>query len=390
MNILLVSYEYPPLGGGGGVFVRDLVVELEKRAKVTLLTSWANGLEREECHGNLRIVRVPVMMRDARATASLPSMLSFFPSSLVSGRKLLRQESFDIVHSVFAVPTGPSGLLLARYAKLPHVLSVLGGDLYDPSKKLSPHRTPGLRHAVKWVIHGSDSVVAESNDVAGWARTHYGAPEVELVPLSVSRPEFSPIDRDSLPFSLDSDSVILIAVGRLIPRKNLSTLLDVFATLDAARARLVLVGEGPELPDLQQQAQRLGIASRVHFAGFVSDIEKFQLLSAADVYVSTALHEGFGIVFLEAMACGLPVVAFDSGGQRDFLDDEFSCLPKLGDGDAMSEDLHRLISDPARRTEMGNTASLRAGDFSPQRLAERFVEIYERVLTQRDKGEPTV
>ena len=173
-HVLFVSYEYPPLGGGGGVMFRDLAEEIAKTVEVTVLTSRAGGLPFQERHGRLDIIRVPVLLRNAQAVASLPSMLSFFPSSHREGRRRLRATPFDLIHSSFAVPSGPSSVLLARRFGLPHVLSIHGGDIWDPSRGLSPHRVPLLKQTVRWVLRSCDRVVAQSRDTVQRAESIYG------------------------------------------------------------------------------------------------------------------------------------------------------------------------------------------------------------------------
>src|SRR5690606_38872442 len=122
-------------------------------------------------------------------------------------------------------------------------------------------------------------------------------------------------ERDAYGFV--ADDLLLISIGRLIDRKRFDRLIAVLAGLRDHRARLVLVGDGPREQELRNAARRLGVANRVHLVGAVDEKTKFDLLSISDVYVSTSEHEGFGLVFLEAMASGLPIVRYERGGQRD-------------------------------------------------------------------------
>lgn len=377
-RVLVVSYEYPPLGGGGGVIFRDLARELARRIEVTVLTSGRRGLATHEREDALEIVRTPVWLRNAEATASLPSMLSFFPSSLRSGARLLRSRPYDLVHTSFAVPSGPSALLLARRFGLPHVLSIHGGDVWDPSKRLSPHRTPLLKQAVRQVLQRSDRVVAQSRDTARRAREIYGEREIDVVPLAVERPRFEPRPRSAL--GLDPDAPVLVTVGRLIARKGLPELLDVVAGLPAPRPQLVVVGEGPLRGALEARVREAGITDRVLFTGFVPEERKWQLLEAADLYVSTTHHEGFGIVFLEALACGLPVVTYDRGGQTDFLDDAVARLVPAGDAEGVRAAVAELLAAPGRVREMGERARAVAADFTIERMAERYLALYAACL----------
>jgi glycosyltransferase involved in cell wall biosynthesis len=383
-RVLIVTYEYPPLGGGGGVIFRNLAEELARSLEVTVLTSGRPGLARRERHGNLDIVRAPVARRVADSTASHASMLSFFPSSLYAGVRLLRERRFDLVHTSFAIPSGPSGLLLARLFRLPHVLSLHGGDLYDPSKALSPHRTPLLKQTVRLIIHRSDRVVAQSSDTRERACTIYGERQVDCVPLAVRRPSFDRVPRTALGLDLEEDQFVLVTVGRLIPRKGLDQLIGIVSQLDDPRFRLVVVGEGPEREALEAKAR--GAAGAVRFAGFVSEERKWQILAASDLYVSTSLHEGFGIVFLEAMVNGLPVVCYDCGGQVDFVSDEVGRLVPIGEAKQFRDEILSLAENQGLRARLGEAARLRAAAYSVQAYARRYREIYGECLRKRAAG----
>jgi glycosyltransferase involved in cell wall biosynthesis len=380
LRVLIVTYEYPPLGGGGGVIFRDFAEELSRSIEVTVLTSGRKGLAPREVDGNLEVLRVPVVMRDAEATASLPSMLSFFPSSLRVGRRLLRGRSFDLVHSSFAVPSGPSGLLLARHFHLPHLLSLHGGDVYDPSKRLSPHRTPGLKQTVRWVIHGSDRVVAQSSDTLRRAVEFYGEREIDCIPLAAQATAFEAVPRAALGLDLSDDDIVLVTVGRIIKRKGLEQLLEIASELDDPRFKIVIVGEGPERAALDAQAEELDIAQAVRFAGFVSEERKWQILAASDLYVSTSLHEGFGIVFLEAMMVGLPVLCYDRGGQVDFVSDDVGRLLPVGDTGRFRDEIRALGANPEQRAGLGASAKRLAAEYSIGRYAERYMDIYRDCL----------
>ena len=103
------------------------------------------GLPAESMDQGVRVIRVPVLSRRDQATASLVSMMAYIPMAIKAGKKLLKTERFDIINTHFVLPTGPVGDTLSRVAGIPNVLSLMGGDIYDPSKFTSPHRHPLLR-----------------------------------------------------------------------------------------------------------------------------------------------------------------------------------------------------------------------------------------------------
>jgi len=346
MNILLVCYEYPPLGGGGGVAVQNIARRLARRHRVHVLTSAGPGLaDDESVEGrDLTIFRSWTFARNARATASIPSMLCFFPFGIRRGRRLLRTCTYDVINTWFAIPSGPTGTYLAAAAKRPHVLTLVGGDVYDPSKWYSPHHNPVLKNAVKCVLRGADSHLAISHDVADRTREFYDFDRpIETIPLGVDRPVFPPSTAGQL--GLDDDKLYVVTVGRLVRRKDHETVFRALA-LQGERMHLIVLGDGPLLEPLQSLAADLGLSGRVHFRGFVPEEEKFQILSHADIFALASQHEGFGLVYLEAMHCGLPVIATTTGGQKDFLvDEQTGVLVNVGDVDAVAEALSRLAEN---------------------------------------------
>jgi glycosyltransferase involved in cell wall biosynthesis len=380
MRILFCNYEYPPLGGGGGVVNAALAEALARRHEVTVLTSRALGLPAESVSGGVRIVRTPVFFRRRYAAANLPSMFAYLVTGTLGGRRLVRRMPFDIVNTHFALPTGPVGQRVAAAGGVPNVLSVHGGDLFDPSKASSAHRHAPLRAAVRHLALSADAVVAQSRDTEANLRRYF-APEVEaaVIPLGISRPPEVNASREQ--YGLDAEDVLLVTVGRMVRRKALDQLLEVLSRLPDERVKLLLLGSGPLEPMLRRQAARLGVERRVRFMGRVADQAKFELLSVADLYVSTSQHEGFGLVFLEAMAAGLPVVSYDRGGHLDFLEDgRTGHLVRLNDRDAFTARCGGLISNSALAARLGAANRKRAEDFFIDRCAERYEELFASVI----------
>jgi glycosyltransferase involved in cell wall biosynthesis len=382
MRLLIVNYEYPPLGGGGGVATRDIAEALAREGghEVHVLTSGAPGLEPEEVVGGVRLFRAPVPGRDARSTASILSMLAFWPVGVRHGRALLaRERPYDVLNTWFAVPSGPTGVHLARRAGLPHVLTMAGGDIYDPSKWYTPDKNPVLGQAVRWVLRSADAHVAVSSDLARRARELYGFHRpVEVIPLGSEAPDFPPADRAAL--GLAPGLTYVVTVGRLVRRKNLPVLVEAVAALGRPDVHLLVVGDGPEQGALEALARERGLAGRVQFRGFVPQAEKYQLLANADLFALPSLHEAFGLVYLEAMHCGLPVVAAKPGGQEDYLEEGVTgfLLPP-DDREGLTRALRRLVEDPALRARMGAVNRERARGFTATAAARRYAALFERL-----------
>jgi glycosyltransferase involved in cell wall biosynthesis len=381
MKILMLNYEYPPLGGGGGVAHQHIAEELASRHEVTVLTSRGGTLPSFEVVGGVNVHRVDVIGRDSQATASLVSMLSYFPASLNAGQKLINKIKPDLINSHFAIPTGPSAVLLARRNRIPHVLSIHGGDIYDPSKRLSPHRTPGLHRTVRWVLGRADRVAAQSENTADNARRIYGyKKEITIIPLGLKEPVLPRFSRKEL--GLSDDQIALVTVGRLIARKANHQLIEILAGINNPKLVLLLLGEGPERTALAELAKRLGVGNRIIMPGFVSEERKYQYLQAADVFVSTTSHEGFGLMYVEGMFCRLPIVTYDHGGQTDFLKDgRTGFVIPLNDQKAFRQRLEQLIQDLELRKTMEDYNLELSRRFTIEQCASRYEQIFEEMIS---------
>jgi glycosyltransferase involved in cell wall biosynthesis len=181
------------------------------------------------------------------------------------------------------------------------------------------------------------------------------------------------------------DGLLLVAVGRLIPQKGFDLLLRAFAKSEQARknGRLVIVGEGPERAQLVGLAQQLGIADRLLLPGFMTDPTAWY--AHGDIFVLSSRWEGFGHVIVEAMACGLPVIAFDCPyGPADILaGGQAGILVSPENVDALAAAIDELMSASEKRAQLSLGAERVAEWFSQARIARQ----YENVLRSVTRGE---
>ena len=212
--------------------------------------------------------------------------------------------------------------------------------------------------------------------------------EYRLIPPGVDVARFHP-GVEALPELASDGRPVILFVGRLDARKGLSVLLDAFARVLAAgtRARLVVAGKGPMLPECRERAVELGIADSVLFAGFVPADMLPRYYASADAYCSPALGgEAYGIVLLEAMAAGAPVIASDIPGYNEVVrDGATGVLVPPGSEEALAETINGLLSDEGRRRALSIAGRTQAESLSWARIAER-VEDYYRVVLDRAGG----
>lgn len=384
MRILFCNYEYPPLGGGGGVINALLAEELARRHEVTVLTSQGLGLARESSEGGVRVIRVPVFFRRREAVANLASMFAYMVMGDRVGKAHLAEAKYDIINTHFVLPSGPVGDALSRTARLPNVLSVHGGDLFDPSKWISPHRHAILRLWIKSLLKKADHVVGQSEDTLQSLRRFYTTNiATTCIPLGIRRPVSGVAVRED--YRLGKDDIVLVTVGRLVARKGLDQLLTIMSRMEDSHVHLLVMGVGPEEKRLRLQARELGLTRQVHFLGYVEETEKHAILRMSDIYVSTSQHEGFGLVFLEAMACGLPIVCYDRGGQTDFLETKKTgYVVPLNNINSFQVACKKLSEDAILRKETADRNRKRVEDYYIDNCAKQYEEIFKWVLLREN------
>jgi L-malate glycosyltransferase len=387
MNILVINYEYPPIGGGGGVLCKDISEGIAAKGhRITVVTSHYGSLQKSEHLHGVNIFRVPVLMRKTQTVASMASMISFVPMCIWKVQELMKGNTYDLINTQFAIPSGPAGQYISRKYGIPNVLTILGGDIIDPSKFLSPHNTVLLNQTVRKMLFGADRVVAESTDIKRNAQKYYGFDrQVDIVPLGIY-PNVHP-EKSRHALGLPPDKFIFVTIGRLVKRKNLEGLLHIFKDVQkTVPSLLLIIGDGPEKDNIENLAKQLGIGNEIRLLGRISDEEKFQYLSASDVYLSTAIHEGFGIVFLEAMECGLPVISYDRGGQTDFLrEGKTGHLIALGNKGDFALKLKELLNSEPMRTEIRAHNKNYVKEFYIEHVADRFISIFDEVVSSCKK-----
>jgi len=179
------------------------------------------------------------------------------------------------------------------------------------------------------------------------------------------------------PWFSDEDLPVVLGVGRLVDQKDFETLMKSFALLRKEReARLVIFGDGNKREKLEELIVDLDISEYVELPGFTDNPYKY--MANSDVFVNSAIHEGFGNVIIEAMACGCPVVATDCPGAPSELlnHDEYGYLVPVGNPERMAKSVREMLENPTRKKVLYD----RANEFR----FEKVVKEYERILAGRD------
>ena len=354
LNILVLCYEYPPIGGGGGIGAKQYAEAwAEAGHQVTVLTSWDKGLQRREQLRGVELIRVPTFGKKNRATATNLSMLCY----LTFGFAYLTSHFSDfkkveVINTHFSVPTGPLGMAASKLFARPNILTIIGGDIYDPTKRSSPHRSAILRFFNRIFINSATHVVAISSDTKKRAEEHYNIrKEISVINYGFTPPERTNTNRSEL--GLSEQKYYLIAVGRLVKRKGFEYLIESLKDLPT-EIQLLIIGDGPLEQELGNTASRAGVGDRVSLLGYQTRERIWEYLQVSDCFVLSSLHEGLGIVVQEAMCAGLPIVASDNGGQVDLIrNGRNGVLVRPMDSHALSSAIKEIYSHPDTADEMG-------------------------------------
>ena len=360
MKALLLTNDFPPMPGGEATWYARICATVPHDSVVVLAPRFP-GDRAFDASQPYRIVRRRVSVRPhPLARLSQLAILGAHAAALV------RRERITAVH-VAHLYLGPVALVLRRALGVPYVVYLHGGEM-------APYmRWRAIRRIAGNVIRGADRVVVNSD----FTRRHYAAlgvshPRIEVLMPGVDTDRFQP-DLDvravRARYGLNGARLIL-TVGRLVERKGHDVVIRALPGIRRAvgPVRYLIAGAGPEEARLRTLAREVGCADDVVFAGHVDDRDLPLFYAACDVFVmpSRALEqrdgiEGFGIVFLEAGACGKPVVGGRSGGIADaVLDGITGVLVDPRSVDEVTGALTRLLQDRGEAARMGGEGRRRA------------------------------
>jgi glycosyltransferase involved in cell wall biosynthesis len=367
VKILLLCYEYPPVGGGGGRVAAQVAANLALRGhQIRVLTAGMGHLPRRETRDDIEIVR-PRSFRRREDTCTVPEMGLYIATSLLPVLREAHRWRPDIVHAHFAVPTGPVALAARVFTGVPYVLTAHLGDVPGGVPEQTDHLFRLLGPFISPVWRRAHAVTAVSRFVADLASKAYGVQPI-VIPNGVH-----PIAPPEI--EVHSPRRIVMA-GRLSIQKNPVLAVAALALIKEMDWSLDVIGDGPLRSGMQAAARREGIDGRVTLHGWLSHASVAQVMARSDILLMTSLHEGLPMVAIEALQWGLAIVGSQIGGMRDVVEEGKNGFLCELTPSAFAEKLKGLLAEPELLEGMRRASRQKAAEFD----LEKIVSAYESVL----------
>lgn len=379
MRIIFFNYEYPPLGGGAANATAYIFREYAKipELEIDLVTSSVDeNYHLEKIGERIRIHRLPIGKNEKNLHfQSQKDLLVYAWRAFWFSRKLIKGGQYDLSHSFFTVPCGFLSLLLKWQYKLPFVISLRGSDVPGYSERF--RAIYGLlRPLIRLIWSNAASVVSNSQGLKILALKSSPKQEIGVIFNGIAIDEFRPISEGSP----ENGFFTVLCVSRITERKGIKYLIEAVAQLvpKYPNVKLQIAGEGDKLEELEKETRDRDLRDKVEFLGRVAHADLVKIYQGADVFVLPSLNEGMSNTMLEALSSGLPLVATDTGGTKELLNDgENGFIVKMKDADDIADKIEKLILNPDLKKKMGEASRQKAEGMSWEKVAKQYYELYK-------------
>ncbi len=379
MNIVMFTNTYAPMIGGIERSIATFTEDFRHLGHRTLVVTpeFAGAEESDEL-----VCRLPAVKNfyGSEFSVKLP-----FPPAL-SDR--LEEFSPDIVHSHQPFMLGDTALRKARSAGLPLIFT--HHTLYERYTQGLKLEMEGLERAAKAIsvayANCCDLVIAPTQSIADIIRQRGATVPIEVVPTGIEIDYFK--GGDGAAFrernGIGQDEFVVGHLGRLIPAKNISYLAEATARFvqQFPNTRALFTGEGESVQDIERTFRKAGLESRLTLLDALPHNQVAEVYAAMDCFAFASHSDTQGIVIIEAMAAGTPVVALNATGPKDIVEHEQSGLlvPEHAALDEFITALSRLYQDAALRDRLTSGARQRATEFDRIHCAKRMLDVYQRAI----------
>lgn len=377
LNVLVVNYEYPPIGGGAASASRELAQAISKAGhQVMVLTSRTPTRFGAEKDGPVNVRRIGALRR-REDRSNIFEMFSFLIVGLFSINKIVIENNIDGIICFFSVPSGPIGIVANKRLGKPYIVSLRGGDVPGlvPELDILHRLIGGFRRKI---LRQAIAVVANSRDLAKRSVERDLVP-VEIIPNGVDTEFFCPATQSRDHWAIEKE---LLFVGRLHKQKNLSSLIRVLGFAkdrNLFRFRLTIVGDGPERAKLTELVDENKLTSQIKFCGWKDAVAIREKMRESDCLINYSLYEGLPNIVLEAMASSLPVICSDIGPHRELISNGVTgFLLGFNDPKATAAVLSEIIADKENlRRVAGQGREWVVKEFQWSEVAYQYLQLFE-------------
>lgn len=390
MRVLVLSHMYPkPDNEISGIFVHNQVIEtVDKGCKIAVISpirqmpiplgfidrKWQirKTIPKSTVLDGVQIYHPPYMLFP-RAMFYWTSGQLLYRGIRTMVERLHLEMPFDLIHAHTALPDGYAAIMLKKKYRLPVVVTIHGADLQS-----TIHRNNKCKNAVGKVFKEADHIITVSNKLKRIAAANYGCENIITTIPNGIYPYVYKSKRDSV-------QQIMLSVSNLIRSKGIDLNLQAFAALMDRYPALVykIIGNGPDLPRLKKIIKELGIPqNRVYFMGQLSNQEVIRHMSESDIFSLPSWSEGFGVVYLEAMSQGRPVIACKGEGIEDVIKHrENGFLVEARSVDDLVCTIDYLLNNSQQAAIVGESAQRTVLEsYTWEKNAEKTIGVYRQVL----------
>lgn len=370
MKLLVLNYEYTPLGGGAAPVCRQLCELFASRGhSVDVITMGFRGLQRREVLNGVHITRVPAL-RARQATCETHEMLSYVLSALPYVIWRLFTGRYSAIHVHFVIPTGLLAWLATRLKRVPYVITAHGSDIpgYNPDRFNKEHTitTPLLRR----IMGGAACLTTSSQYLCRLIQGTCGDFKVHHIPNGLSVDLLTPKAKED----------ILLMTGRLLHRKGFHVVLEALRGVES-NYEVHIVGDGPERKSLEALASELAIS--VIFHGWLANgaPELKGLYERARIFCLPSQRENASVSLLEGMLAGAAVITSNVSGCPEMIGAAGVTVPPE-DSEALRAALLPLLESPQRCAELGEKARARVlKHFDANQIVDRYLNLLEQAAS---------
>ncbi|MFH1772290.1 MAG: glycosyltransferase family 4 protein [Candidatus Omnitrophota bacterium] len=359
MKILIINHEFPPAGGGAATACASMAKYLVREGvEIEVLTSRLKGYPAIETKDGYSIKRC-LGFRQSLCQGSILEVLFFTIHGFFYFPRRIKNNKPDKVFAFFSLPSGMLGLFIKRKLKIPYYVFLRGFDVPGFYAGKFSFLNKILKPLIKYIWINADKIIANSQSLKELALKTSRKKEINVIPNGVDTEIFFPSGHKK-----DSDKIRLLFVGRLNKQKGLIYLLDSIQKVvqdGFNNFALEIAGEGPETNLLKRRSETLNIAYKVIFNGWCDRDTLVKKYQEADIFINPSLDEGMPNAVLEAMACGLPIIASDIPAHRELIvKGEEGMLIQIKDYCSLSHAIELMISNAKLRDKFEKATLKRA------------------------------